>query len=467
MTATALPPKSTASGFRATRKGKGPLTIHNVPIFVETEKTVGKGDERAVKQFGQDWINQAVAKAKREAAEGYHPPLHVWHHGENKQAIAAGHFKVLGAEQIQFGGQTRMAVMADLVLTNPAVEADVIASRLPYRSVEIHKLDVASIDSLALLDDEVPHCRLPMLEVGEVSEAAGSGVEVFRAGARTAIRFAFEPDEKKTPAIDEQKSPQASADGDSAKGEDPVKEVDPEAKADESAKDASPGVQGVLAAIADGTISVGDFQALVDAITAKTASGDPAGNADLKKPAQAPAPGGSMHSDSSEATNMSAQAPKAAEKMTADSETAVQMAAMQGEIAGLKATVAAQQADTQRKQAVAAAMKRLEGRVLGSTFEEEITAFHAKWGGEAFNAYVAGFEKVMPPLAGGDPTRPTNGSKVPAVAMKYQAEGSDAIDRAAKFAAEWEQQAGHGISSTQEEYVAFHMKRSQPAARGN
>lgn len=185
-------------GYSATRDAQGILTIHRVPIFVECSR-----DEH---QFDASWISQAVNRANRAAAEGYFPPLHIRHHEAGQEVRPAGYFKIVGTSPIQFKGAMRVAVLADLVVTDPAVQDEVLAKRLPYRSVEIFDADEPNLDSLALLDHEAPYLELPMLMVSQVDQSArgepalafqrlskrGRGVDQVLCDASQRVHFAEE-----------------------------------------------------------------------------------------------------------------------------------------------------------------------------------------------------------------------------------------------------------------------------------
>ena len=58
-------------------------------------------------------------------------------------------------------------MFADLVAVPAEIYDEIKKGRLPYRSVEIHRVKSPSIDSLAIMPDTVPFFRLPMLTVGE------------------------------------------------------------------------------------------------------------------------------------------------------------------------------------------------------------------------------------------------------------------------------------------------------------
>lgn len=461
MPATATQPAARAP-YRATRDTKsGALTVHGVPIFVECE--------RGEHKFGADWIDAAVAKAKRAENEtGYLPPLHVWHHEDGKQVVPAGHFRITGTERGTFKGADRTMVMADLVITNPAVEADVLARRLPYRSVEIHKVAEPALDSLALLDHEAPYLELPMLMVGDVQNAtfkrqtnAPKGMAIFRSGDRRVVQFAFGEDDKKDAKADEKPAqdapPQAKKAGD--ENEDAV-------PGEEAAEQVAtgPGTQAVIDAINDGSIPMAEFQALVEAIKAKVGAGsDQPMDGPGEGPAKAPAPtkpGEQMRKDTMTTETKKADATAPAVDMKASGDAAVQMAALQGEVEGLKAKVAASEAEAKAEKDVAAAMKRLEGRPLGADLEPRLVTFRKAHGEAAFAAYVDSMEKAFGVLPKGDATTTTDGKALPEVAMKYAKDGAAAIDRAAALAAEWEQQQAMGarLSMSQDRYVEINMR---------
>ena len=158
-------------GFSAhmedTPQGKA-LIVHRVPIFCECERP-----DHDI-SFDRDWIGQAVEAAKRGESEGYLPPLHVVHHGSGEPVRRAGMFRVTGTGSIQLHGTPRLAIFADLIVTDPAAIEDVLAGRLPYRSVEIFKRDVAKIDTLALLEHEAPYLELPLLMISKLRDGDSS-----------------------------------------------------------------------------------------------------------------------------------------------------------------------------------------------------------------------------------------------------------------------------------------------------
>jgi hypothetical protein len=157
--------------YRATQNPDGSWNVYDVPIFVEHVDT----RRRPALPITKAWLANALKAFRARVGEGYLPPLHVYHHlhptGEARDTIPAGHFRPKRLGQLIYEGRPRTALFADLVEIPPTVYADIRAGRLSYRSVEIHPPhfpeESAEIDSVALLPDEVPFFRLPLLRVSE------------------------------------------------------------------------------------------------------------------------------------------------------------------------------------------------------------------------------------------------------------------------------------------------------------
>lgn len=479
MTAIAQPPRIL---YRATKNRNGSLTVHDVPIFIECERPVGKGEDRRIVPFGADWIEQAVENARAAIADGYEPPLHVLHHAGDNKVRAAGWFRVTGARPMRHRGEQRLAIFADLVITDPAVAAEVVNGRLPYRSVEIHDTNrPPSIDSLALLDHDVPFHKLANLRVEVVENDVspetvhhGAGPTVaasFEHGSAVALLFQMADDDQK---------PEPKPDQPPAGESKPEQKPEPEAKPE---KTGEPDVDAIVKAIADGSISVAGLQAIVAAVQQRATAG-PGGpgqeqGADGKPvAAAAPAPTQMQANPMTDtkptttpaqttppAVPVSPPAHEAAVQMAAERvESAVQFAQMRAEIASLNGKLKAQEDDRQREADIGKAMKRLEGRPLGSldALRAELENLH-RLSPVAFNAYVDRVEKSIgpaPALGADGVTFAANSNKrVPPIAMQFQAQGADAVEAAANFAAEWDRQRGLGLSQTQEKYVEVHMAR--------
>lgn len=448
------------SGYHATRDADGVLTIHRVPIFVECKRGDFDADEK--------WIKAAVAFAKSAEAEGYLPPLHIRHHETDVEVRAAGFFRIVEASQITFKGASRLAVFADLVITDRGVQEEVLSKRLPYRSVEIFDISKPAINSLALLDHEAPYLELPMLMVRAVDDRSApvegiaytrvakpwreanpqvAAVACFRLGAHAHLLFQdaqmgtetkgqallFDGDEK---TVDDEKPKEGADEEMAAEGD----HEEPDGDESESSSE----VAAVCDAIRDGSISVAELQDILAAIEERKAA-----NAGEEETDETPAP---------------AQVP--GEAMQNDTETVTKLAGALGEIEALKAQMRERDASDQRRTDVAEAMKRLAGRPLGADLETKLEAFHKEHGGAAFKAHVDSMVASFAAFSGNERTAPTGlKQETPEVALKYQAQGVDAVNRAARFAAEHAELKKRGaINIPLDRYVELSMARTAPVA---
>lgn len=471
-------------GYRATEDGET-LIVHDVPIFVECE--------RGENVFDADWIREAVALAKKEAAGGYHPPLHIRHHEMatelNDSVRPAGFFRITGAKSMTFKGEKKLAIFADLHVTHFDARHDIIANRLPYRSVEIFNVDEPGIGSLALLDHEAPYLQLPMLFVdvekrdanGEIlptyatasfsnpwakSKRPPSGlVACFRRGESAVIITKDPSMEDDQNTNDEAETVESTETGAQNFNAPPFEKKDDgeegteggEAEGDESTESPEPAkldCGAVCDAIMDGSITVADYKNIRAAMDQQEAAAAAAeqpqpnpmqpGAPAAQQPAQAPAPNQAM-SNSDDSKQITARE-----------------ATLQGRIDALEAANAERDAADTRRRDVDEAMQRLEGRPLGADFRSKLEDMHTSGGPEAFRKYVDSMVDTFAAAATGDGARAAafaaQSEDLSPVAASFQEEGPEAVELAAKFSAEWAQLRGFTRMS-EEEYVKTNMAR--------
>lgn len=440
--------------YKATRNIKGHLVIENVPIFVECTR----GDLN----FDAAWIAKAVEHAKIGADEGYFPPLHVRHHEGPGSAKPAGYFRVRDVRTLTFKGERREAVFADLTITDPEVDEAVLMDRLPYRSVEILDTKRPAIDSLALLDHQVPYLELPMLMVSHVPgrapipsvasatfaspwksesyDATSRVVALFRRG-QSAFLFTQE-----TPMNEDEDKPKDAPEGDATP---PAADTNPAPPA--ANMTTAPDVQQIIAAIQSGAISVAHLEAIKAAITAAEGlAGMPAQNP-MMQPAAAATP---------------AMVPGEAMSKMKPNELDQRLAALAGENTALRARLDERDAAEKRRDNVAVALKRLDGRPLGANLEADLMKFHKEHGPAAFEAYVSKMATTFAATGGGGEAKALafaghGGTGTPEVAMSYTEQGTEAVNAAARFAAEHAELTRHNIHrKSVADYVASNMRRA-------
>ncbi len=451
----------TVAGYRATRTDKE-LVIYDVEIFCACERGDFTADER--------WVKAAFDDALASHREtGYDPPLHIRHHERETAATdavkSAGTFHVTGVRPITLGGKRRNAIVVDLHVTDEDVAEDILAGKLPYRSVEIFDVDAPpTIDGLALLNHEAPFLKLPMLMVSDLDDESttkpdGSGEKVW---AHTVCKaFAFKAGRCINPLSIEENDmatklrtskpetfgagvadPKQTVLFESDDG--PPKKKDDDDKGENAEGDDEGGgldVGAVVKAIESGSISIADMDAILAAIQSQGTAEEPEPEAEMPAPAAAPG----------------------AEAMKAKQGThAMQMAALQGKVDALEAKDVGRDAADQCKTDVAEALQRLSGRPMGADLEAKLTAFHTAHGAEAFKAYVDSMAETFGAVPTADATGAAfaaNAGKTPAVAMKYLEGGGTTadVDRAANFARQWDELQGRGLSVSLEDYVKQNM----------
>ncbi len=411
--------------FRVVANADGTHTIVDVPIFLECSR----GDH----VFDSEWMAKAKAKADQAKADGYLPPLHIRHHGDETPVESAGVFEITDVRPASFKGETRPTMFADLTFTSETALDEVVARRLLYRSVEIFDVDNPSIDGLALLDHEAPYLELPMLVVDRrsVTHDTNRGHGMFRherKGAANVYTFArgksasflselFMADEDKT-KDEEKKTEDMEAGG-----------ID---------------VGGVVKAIADGSIPIADFASIKEAIAAAESA-----------------------AVETEEPKVETAAPPAASPPEAMSKVgSSDLAEMQAKYDALEAKFEAQAEEKAIESDVASATEKLKGRALGAKIGEKLAAFRRDHGAEAFKAYVDSLYSHTAPVsfAIGHPAGQAHSFEfVSDEANAYADKGPDAIEKAEKFAREFDDIVGAGLardtsSDAKKRYIARKMK---------
>lgn len=428
----------------------GRYIVHDVPIFAECE--------RGSTQFDAAWILAAVKAAREAESESYLPPLHVRHHpnpGEPDTVRAAGMMRVTRAGPLRFRGSYRMAIFADLIITDPCVAEDVAKGRLPWRSVEIFDVAKPAIGSLALLDHEAPFLELPLLmTAGDDPQAMhfGAGDEetfavrdVLRGvrSGRRAVAITNTPMEavdmatqaKQTPVADQ--GQKMAAGYDDKDKESKMEKDEGESNDEEKMEAEGMDVESICAAIKSGEISVADMQKIMEAIAESQAVEAPDEDSD-DEPAPAATPG--------------------AEAMSK------REAQLRARLDLMEAKIAERDEREAISKAVEVAMKRLSGRPLGSDLDGRLTKFRKAHGQAAFEEYVDTLAEGLAALDGDDSADAANfrsqSRPVSKAAMKFAALGAEALERANQAAAEHKELAERRMTHIPEaRYIELHMAR--------
>ena len=172
--------------YTAVDHENGFFSILNIEIFAE----VPPGAKRNKERIGEDWMDKAIERNRLRRKEGFLPPVHIWHSDETAvKPTYAGKFVLTRRGTITYEGREIPALFANITDIPADVFKRIQQGTLPYRSVEVHDWDNPEIDSLALMDTDVPFFRMAMTTVGAVRKQRGPLPVGFKNVMRTPIQY--------------------------------------------------------------------------------------------------------------------------------------------------------------------------------------------------------------------------------------------------------------------------------------
>jgi len=162
--------------YETTKEKDGSYIIHDVPIFAEISRDVELGESVQTINYDENWINTAVAEAKRRENQQHHKPaLYVEHNRDGKPIREiAGFILNQRAHTIQYDGKPTRTVYADLVITLPEIFEEIRKGQFPGISVEIkdsQENNPQTFTAAALLNSEPPALKFDPLLVKEPTNA--------------------------------------------------------------------------------------------------------------------------------------------------------------------------------------------------------------------------------------------------------------------------------------------------------
>ena len=195
------------SSYKAAQAIDGTWTIFDVEIFAAFSDT-----EREV-IYDRPFLESIIQRHRSRCQEGYLAPMHSNHHGKGQSTPRVGAFLPRRVGETIYEGKPLDVLFADLIGVPDAAYQDMRNGSYPARSVEIDPSE-PEILSLALLSDDVPYLRFPILVPREVTATVGNGDQlVYCYGLGVTM-----PDDKK----DEEEKPDKFEDDEKAEkfGED-------------------------------------------------------------------------------------------------------------------------------------------------------------------------------------------------------------------------------------------------------
>lgn len=152
-------------------------------------------------------------------------------------------------------------------------------------------------------------------------------------------------------------------------------------------------------------------------------------------------------------------------KATPTPEQTANFAAMSAKLDAQEAKIAEMEHKAAREKAVGEALERLEGRPLGADPAAKFGQRYDELGAEGFKLYIDDFAATFAALGGNDSEKAVafagDVSRTPEAALAYTEQGTEAVEHAAKFAAEHKELAERGmIRHSAEAYVLSNMVRA-------
>lgn len=139
-------------------------SIRDVPFFSE----LPAGTRSNEKAISKSWMEAVVKRHKALERDQRHlPPVHANHHDAGRENFRIGFLRPTRVGRLILDGKPRWTLFGDIVRVEDSHYSSIKDLGYPYRSAEIGIGWKPEISSLALLADEAPHFKLPMLTIGE------------------------------------------------------------------------------------------------------------------------------------------------------------------------------------------------------------------------------------------------------------------------------------------------------------
>lgn len=416
--------------YVAKQNEDGTWNIFDVPIFAE--HTVPRTKER--KKITAEWLQAAVDRAQKRLREDrYLAPLHVHHHGltmfgTSRAPERAGFVLPKAVRKMKYEGREVNVLFADLLRIPGNVYERIRNGELPYRSVEIADINEPEISSLALLENEVPFFRFPLLTVKQVGP---SKAEKFGQDAVPAFAYrAAEPGAAVLFKFDGGKLMKYEDSVETEEEKKKKREQKDEGKKSEQMQE-NPGEEVTLKAIAELLKKIAEKLGVLG-------SPDEAGKEE-------------------EAEGVPAEVKAASPAGEAYSKT---FAELQARIGVLEARMKAAEKERKIAGMVQAAVRELASYNLSDDAENDLTALARAGGEEAIRAYVSAVKKYgvkdVPREFLAEFGAATEAE--PEEVLKYSAQGPEKLELARKFSRMYDQ-VKHVVTVPRDVYIATEMER--------
>lgn len=435
--------------YTAVRNPDGTYDVLDVPIM----GPIPEGDHDNAVGLDADWMNRAVVRARQRLAnDTYLPLLHIRHHvrGGAGSVERGGYFLPRYVRSITYDGQVIPAMFADLKHVPAHVYERIRAGDLPYRSIEVNDLTAQpEVDSLALLPDEVPFFRLPLLTIGkEVGE--GRLAAQARPGSEDGKLHEYERGPcRGTFRAHDQAAFLCHLEGTMPKDAKTATALAAKAQDDDDKGD---GLEKRVAKLEDG---MGEIKSMLTKLTKAKASDD--GDDDDSAKAQ--------DDDSAPAEDEEGDKGEGKAKAGAKAQD-TEVAALMGRVAALETKDKTRDQEAQVATLIAQARKDLRGYVVPEDLDKSVGLLARKGGQELVDTYVATIkasgQKEPPPdlddLDDGDVDHLDASDGLPELVLQARSKGPDHFKKTVGAFRTWEQLSGRaGFTMTLEDYLAVNV----------
>lgn len=433
-------PKLNGGKYTAIDTGDGFKTVKDVPIMA----VVPEGAKGAPTTIDHEWHTKAVAFALDQYSTGkFLSPLHIGHNDPIHKAEFAGYVLPTRVGTLTLDWKSQSVVFADLKMTQSAFER---ASRgeLPYLSPEVYDWTQPKIDSVAFLDTKPPFFSFPIFTVGDVKiDHAAQFQAVLANPAKFNLSYS---------GLQPQYNPTAMQTAQENLGrmvsiEDRVSKIE-----------RAIGLTGVM-----------DKATATPVEPQNLLPGEPrrAGNMEPKNEKDKADKSELIEKDKKPDVKAKDEKKDDPSRMDADPKILAQFEARMAAAETKLLALEREKEERAKADVVSArilnAKKELKGYPTTDTLEKTIAMFAAD-GEEKLKTFVEEYKKAVPRV------QPRNMEALEAeivaeasdpVLAKFQKDGPNAVERAARYLAQYKQLKdvyGTKIQSSSEQFVDFHMK---------
>lgn len=423
--------------FNATQQPDKTWTIHAVPIFAKMEA----GERHNDKRIDASWMQDAIARHKQLEVEQHHlAPVHENHHEPGKPTRLVGFLRPTHVGKLVQRGNLVDTLFADIVGVKQDDFDRMKSMEFPYRSAEINREWRPEIASLALLGDEAPFHKLPMLTIGREKpiEVMPEATQVFAEEPKcNLVLFSFKEATMPTPRKKKGKKGDAETVPENVNFADDDEEEGGDDKEKENLDDVASQI----------TAAVQEFESRLPDM--------------IKQFLDSMIPGGDDSEESEEGERLPAEA--MSEETIAD---------LTGRLAALERKNRLREAESEVRTLVDKTVEELNegGWEVGKSTRQDMVnlAEHSSYPGKSLDIFAESYKKSTPQdpeqdldeaLAGGHIPEDTGD---PDEVLAYREKGPEVYSNARKLSNQYDslKEAGFPLSVTREEHIKINLNAS-------